>query len=140
MMNGDLTDMDTKMKTPPTSAPTVITAKNKADEINRGRKEAQDRLARLNSKVYKAFLDMEKATFCDGDLSKKNKELIAMAIGVAVNCESCMQWHMEQAKKEGATINEVLEAIEVAIEMGSGPVTVNARFALEMMENYFGKI
>lgn len=113
---------------------------DKIDKINRERKEAHTRLTKLNSKVYKAFLDMEKVTFCDGALSKKHKELIAAAIGVVTNCESCMQWHIEQAAKEGATINEVLEAVEVAIEMGIGPATVNARFALEMMEENFGKI
>lgn len=109
-------------------------------EINLRRKEAHARLTRLNSKVYKAFLEMEKVTFCDGALSRKNKELIAAAIGVMTNCESCMQWHIEQAVKEGATQQEVLEAVEVAIEMGIGPATVNARFALEILEHSFGKI
>ena len=112
---------------------------NKIDEINRKRKEANARLARLDSKVYRAFLEMEKVTFCDGALSKKHKELIAAAIGVVTNCESCMQWHIEQAAKAGATTREVLEAVEVAIEMGIGPATVNARFALEVMDNTFGK-
>jgi AhpD family alkylhydroperoxidase len=111
----------------------------KINEINRNRKLANARLARLDSKVFKAFLEMEKVTFCDGALSKKNKELIAAAIGVVTNCESCMQWHIDQAVKEGATEREVLEAIEVAIEMGIGPATVNARFALEVMEQNFGK-
>ncbi|MGE5783523.1 MAG: carboxymuconolactone decarboxylase family protein [Myxococcales bacterium] len=40
---------------------------------------------------------MEQATFADGALSKKSKELIAVGIAVATNCESCMQWHIEQA-------------------------------------------
>ena len=114
-----------------------VSKMDKISEINRKRKEANTLLKKLDSKVYKAFLAMEKATFCDGALSRKNKELIAVAIGVITNCESCMQWHIEQAKKEGATIEEVLEAIEVAMEMGIGPATVNARFALEVMkENY----
>lgn len=110
---------------------------NKIDEINRQRKEANARLARLDSKVYRAFLEMEKVTFCDGALSRKHKELIAAAIGVVTNCESCMQWHIEQAAKAGATVREVLEAVEVAIEMGIGPATVNARFALEVMDQTF---
>lgn len=112
---------------------------SKNDEIDRRRKEAHSRLMKLDSKVYKAFLELEKVTFCNGALSKKNKELIAAAIGVVTNCESCMQWHIEQAVKEGATEQEVLEAVEVAIEMGIGPATVNARFALEVMANSFDK-
>jgi len=112
---------------------------DKFDEINRKRKEAHTQLMKLDSKVYKAFLEMEKVTFCNGALSKKNKELIATAIGIVTNCESCMQWHIEQAIKEGATIQEILEAVEVAIEMGIGPATVNARFALEVMDKYLPK-
>ena len=112
---------------------------NKIEEIIRRRKEAHSRLSRLDSKVYRAFLEMEKATFCDGALSRKHKELIATAIGVVTNCESCMQWHIEQAAKEGATMREVLEAVEVAIGMGIGPATVNARFALEVMDDTFAE-
>ena len=128
------------MKTKTGSITNKSSNRDKFDEINRQRKEANTLLAKLNSKVYKAFLEMEKVTFCDGALSRKNKELIAAAIGVVTNCESCMQWHIEQAKNEGATIQEVLEAVEVAIEMGIGPATVNARFALEVMEKNYGKI
>jgi AhpD family alkylhydroperoxidase len=87
--------------------------------------------------VYKAFLEMEEAAFSDRALPKRTKELIAAGISVVVNCESCMQWHIEQASKAGATEAEVLEAIEVGIEMGGGPATVSARFALEVMERVF---
>ena len=77
---------------------------------------------------------MEKAAYADGVLPKKHKELIAIGISVVKDCESCMQWHIEQAAKAGASFEEVLEAIEVAIEMGGGPATVSARFALEVMD------
>ena len=80
---------------------------------------------------------METATFSDGALSKKVKELIAVGISVKSDCESCMQWHIDQAAAAGATMREVLEAIEVGIEMGGGPATVSARFALEVMEQVF---
>ena len=125
-----------KTRTESGSAPNST---NKFEEINRARRAAHSRLTQLNSKVYQAFLEMEKVTFCDGALSRKYKELIAAAIGVVTNCESCMQWHIGQAVREGATQREVLEAIEVAIEMGIGPATVNARFALEIMEQHFGQ-
>ena len=79
---------------------------------------------------------MEKNTYKDGRLSKLQKELIAIGISVVVNCESCMEWHIKQALNDGATAEEILEAIDVGIEMGGGPATVSARFALEVLEYY----
>jgi AhpD family alkylhydroperoxidase len=88
----------------------------------------------LKSKVYAAFVEMERAAFADGALAARDKELIAVGISVVGHCESCMQWHIEQAAKAGATFAQVLEAVEVGIEMGGGPATVAARFALEVMD------
>jgi AhpD family alkylhydroperoxidase len=110
---------------------------DKLREISRRRKTAHTKLLSLKSKVYEAFLEMEAAAFSDGVLPKKNKELIAVGISVVIDCESCMQWHIEQAANAGATLQEILEAVEVGIEMGGGPATVSARFALEVMEDIF---
>ena len=113
---------------------------SKLEEISKKRNEAHKKLSSLKSKVYEAFLEMEKAAFCDGALPKKAKELIAVGISVVIDCQSCMQWHIEQSAKAGATMDEVLEAVEVAVEMGGGPATASARFALEVMESIYGAI
>ena len=110
---------------------------DKLDEISRRRKKAHQKLLSLKSKVYESFLQMEQATYSDGALPKKTKELIAIGISVVMDCESCMQWHIEQAAACGATQQEILEAIEVGIEMGAGRATVSARFALDVMERAF---
>ena len=107
------------------------------ERISERRKHAHAKLVSLKSKVYEAFLQMEKAAFSDGVLLKKDKELIAVGISVVIDCESCMQWHIEQAANAGASENEVLEAIEVGMEMGGGPATVSARFALEVMDSVY---
>jgi AhpD family alkylhydroperoxidase len=110
---------------------------NRIDDIRRTRKRAHAKLQALGSKVYDTFLNLEAAAFSDGALSRKVKELIAVGISVHDDCESCMQWHIDQAAAAGATMREVLEAVEVGIEMGGGPATVSARFALEVMERAF---
>jgi len=110
---------------------------DKLEEISRKRKAAHTKLRSLNSKVYEAFLHMEKAAFSDGAMPKKTKELIAVGISVKIDCESCMQWHIEQAAAAGASLREVLEAVEVGIEMEGGPATVSARFALDVLERVF---
>jgi AhpD family alkylhydroperoxidase len=108
---------------------------NKFEELSFRRKQAHSQLLQRKSKVYEGFLAMERATYSDGALPKKHKELIAVGISVVKDCESCMQWHIEQAASVGASYEEIFEVIEVAIEMGGGPATVSARFALEVMDS-----
>ncbi|MFZ0964407.1 MAG: carboxymuconolactone decarboxylase family protein [Terriglobia bacterium] len=107
---------------------------DKLKEVTARRSKAHATLVKLKSKVYEGFLAVEKAAFADGALPKKQKELIAVGISVVKDCESCMQWHIEQAAASGASFEEIFEAIEVGIEMGGGPATVSARFVLEVME------
>ena len=49
---------------------------NKLSELTRKRKEAHNKLSKLKSKVYSAFLKMEEATYSDGALPKKQKDVI----------------------------------------------------------------
>ncbi len=108
------------------------------DTLIQGRKRAHARLLEMGSPVYAAFLEMERATYKEGALPKRQKELIAIGISVSINCEACMQWHIDHAARSGATEKEVLEALEVGIEMAGGPATAHIRFALEVMERVFG--
>jgi AhpD family alkylhydroperoxidase len=109
--------------------------KNKIEQIVKTRKQAHGYYLQ-KSKVYQSFVDMEQKTYTNGDLSKKQKELIAIGISVVINCESCMEWHIKQAIDDGATEGEIIEAIEVGIEMSGGPGTASARFAMNVIEYY----
>lgn len=114
-------------------------SREKLQDLTRSRKWAHQKLIENGSGVYKAFLELEKAAFSDGALKKREKELIAIGISVRMNCESCMQWHIEQAAAAGPTYHEVLEAVKIEIEMRGGPATVSARLALQIMEEVYEK-
>lgn len=90
--------------------------------------------ARGAAGTWRAFLALEKAAFCGGALDRVSKELIALGISVVINCESCMEWHVHEALRAGASREQVLEALGVGIEMGGGPATVAVRFALKALE------
>lgn len=109
--------------------------KNKIEQIVKTRKQAHGYYSN-KSKVYKSFVDMEQKTYIDGELTKKQKEFIAIGISVVINCESCMEWHIKQALDDGATESEIIEAIEVGIEMAGGPATASARFAMNVLAYY----
>ena len=83
-----------------------------------------------------AFSDLGNATFTDGVISAKQKELIALAIGVTVRCDGCLTFHARASHRRGATRAEVAEAISVAIQMGGGPSMVYGGAALAAFDEF----
>ncbi len=74
--------------------------------------------------VYEGFAALSGAALADGALSKKIKELIAMAIGVVQGCDGCIASHAQGAARAGATTQEAAEVIGVTILMHGGPATI----------------
>lgn len=71
----------------------------------------------------------------EGALSAKNKELIAAALSVAVKCEPCLEHHLRQALRKGASEREIAEALGVALLMVGGPA---AAWPLETIDKVLG--
>lgn len=76
--------------------------------------------------IGKAFGQFFQAVMKEGALSVKQKELIAVGIGVAVRCEPCIYLHVEKSLHAGATPAEIMETAGVAVMMGGGPASTYA--------------
>ncbi|WP_434577528.1 carboxymuconolactone decarboxylase family protein [Thermoanaerobacterium thermosaccharolyticum] len=85
--------------------------------------------------VMKAFEELHSSAVGNGALSAKEKELIALGIGVAVHCSYCIADHVNSCLKAGATREEIMEALGVAILMGGGPAAAYATEAIQALEN-----
>ena len=81
--------------------------------------------------VMKAFSGLAQAALQPSALDAKTKELIALAIGVAVRCDDCIAFHVKAAVDQGATREEITETLGMAIYMGAGPSAMYASHALE---------
>lgn len=84
--------------------------------------------------LAQAFSALAAAATAPGTLSPKTKELIALAIGIAARCDGCIGFHTAAAIRHGASREEVLETIGVAIYMGGGPSYVYGGQALEAFD------
>jgi AhpD family alkylhydroperoxidase len=89
--------------------------------------------------VMKGFSAMAQAALKANALDTKTKELIALAISVAVRCDACITYHAKAAVKHGATRDEVLETMGMAVYMGAGPSVMYAAQALEAFDQYAAK-
>lgn len=81
--------------------------------------------------VMKAFAGLAQAATAPKALDGKTKELIALAIAVAIRCDDCIAFHVKAARQHGASRQEVLEALGMAIYMGAGPSVMYATHALD---------
>jgi AhpD family alkylhydroperoxidase len=81
-------------------------------------------LRKMIPDVYDGFTALKKASSSAGALDTKTKELIALAIAVADQCDGCIASHARGAARAHATEQEVAETLGVCIQMMGGPGTV----------------
>lgn len=86
--------------------------------------------------TMEGFTAMAQAATQDGALSKKTKELIALAIGVATRCDGCIGFHAKALVALGATPQEIEETLGMAIYMGGGPSLMYAADAMLAYEQF----
>ena len=105
-------------------------------DIYRHLQELMGRLAAEEPDVMAGFASLHATATADGVLSTKTKELIALAIGIAVHRDGCIAYHVHDALNAGATRGEIAETIGVAVMMGGGPSVVYGCEALEAVEQF----
>ena len=84
--------------------------------------------------IGRAFGPMFQKLMGEGALSVREKELIAVAIGMALRCEACVYSHLEKALHAGATREQIIEMAGVVVTMQGGPAYVYVPMLLEALE------
>jgi AhpD family alkylhydroperoxidase len=82
------------------------------------------------------FGALHQASVKAGALDEKTKELIALGIAITVRCDGCISFHIHDAMKAGASKEEILETVSVAILMGGGPSVVYGIEAFQAVHQY----
>ena len=95
-------------------------------------------LARMRShlapEAAARFRDFSQAVFADGALAAKTKQIIAVAVAHVTHCPYCIKGHTRAALREGASQEELMEAIWVAAEMRAGAAFAHSVIALAEMD------
>ena len=86
--------------------------------------------------TMRAYRGLMEAVSKDGALDAKTKELMALAIGIALRCDGCIVYHARAAQRHGANREEVADSISVAVELGGGPSAVYGAEALAAFDQF----
>lgn len=86
-----------------------------------------------------AFSGLARAALEPQTLPTKTRELIALAISVAMRCEGCIAFHAEAAVKHSASRDEVMEPMGMAIYMGAGPIVMYTAQTLDAFDQFAAK-
>lgn len=89
---------------------------------------------RADRSTMSAFKGIADAATREGALRPALKELTALSIAVAKGCGDCIVYHAGSAHKLGATREELVEMLSVAVEMAGGPGVVYAAKALQAFD------
>jgi AhpD family alkylhydroperoxidase len=86
--------------------------------------------------AMKAFAALSTAATATHAIDIKTKELMALAIGIAVHCDGCVAYHTKMAHQHGATREELAETVALAVYMGGGPAAVYGGDALRAYDQF----
>jgi AhpD family alkylhydroperoxidase len=94
---------------------------------NEYQKQIQQQIAeigRTSHEVVKGYRELTNAGNATNLLGGKVRELIALAVAVTRQCDGCIVTHVDAAIKEGATREEIVEALGVAIAVNAGAALI----------------
>lgn len=81
--------------------------------------------------ITEAYFGFHRAVYAPGALDKKTKELIALAVAAALRCEPCVETHCQKAEVNGATPQEMKEAIYVGAALAAGSTLTHGKKCLD---------
>jgi AhpD family alkylhydroperoxidase len=94
------------------------------------------KIAGISPDLVKGYRTLSGAGAKTGKLDEKTRQLIALAVAVTVRCDGCIVVHTDAAIKAGATKEEIVEALGVAVAPNAGAALV---YSARVMDAYSAK-
>ena len=123
-----------------------FTEKQVADQSEIARRFIETR-TRLNANVDKAdnflvkrFYNIDHNTYLEGAIPAKYKELMGLVVSAGLRCDDCINYHIIQSYRLGATREEQQESLNVALVVGGSIVIPHLRRAYELLTELYGEL
>ncbi|MFQ6113466.1 MAG: carboxymuconolactone decarboxylase family protein [bacterium] len=98
------------------------------------RSEMNDKILNCGFNDYKKFFALDHKAYLQGALSAKIKELMGLVASMVLRCNDCIFYHLDRSIDEGATRDELYEAMNIALIVGGSIVIPHLRYAFEVID------
>jgi len=96
---------------------------NRVEDFRKQREKLNDQILARDNVNIKRFFGIDTATYRDGALDAKTKELLGLVASAVLRCDDCITYHLIKCKEEGVTDAEMDETLAVALVVG-GSITI----------------
>jgi AhpD family alkylhydroperoxidase len=93
-------------------------------------------IGQLSPDMVRGYVELSSAGQKKNLLGAKTRELIALAVAVTLRCDGCITVHTESAIKNGATREEIVEALGVATTVNAGAALVYSARVMDAFKDY----
>lgn len=93
-----------------------------------------EKILQSGMKEFQRFFAIDTGAYREGALPVKTKELMGLVASMVLRCNDCIFYHLDRCATEGATREEIMEAMNIALVVGGSIVIPHLRYAFEVLE------
>lgn len=98
------------------------------------RTEMNERILSSGMKEFTRFFAIDTAAYREGAIPVKMKELMGLVGSMVLRCNDCIFYHLDRCVTEGASKEEIMEAMNIALVIGGSIVIPHLRYAFEVLD------
>ena len=100
------------------------------DQVNAAVRE----ISKANPDIVRAYAGLNAANTKSTRIDAKTRELIALAVAITLRCDGCINAHTDAAIKAGATKEDIVDALGVAVMVNAGAAMVYSARTIDAFE------
>ncbi len=106
----------------------------KVDAFRQQRQRLNDRVLAEGTLHTQRFFALDSRVYEDGAISARQKELMGLVASIVMRCNDCITYHVLQCAEAGVTLQEFVEALDVALIVGGSITIPHLRHAHSVLE------
>ena len=106
---------------------------NRVERFRKERERQNERVLALDNLGIKRFFALDSRAYEEGALDVRTKEMLGLVASTVLRCDDCILYHIIRCVEEGATDEEIMEAMNVALVVGGSIVIPHLRRAVDAL-------